>query len=388
MGEPMQTFLVVASTGTAITFGLAGAFVTATAAGITMEAVTAMLALTMNTVIWPATLIVGSLALLAAGMVYLEEKTGILSAAWKVAKDLFTIFAYTVSDIAGRLRDWVGQKIEDIKGFFMEFIPAGALDSIENFYNAITGWFGDAANEIDKSATLIEEKNAKAAESFQLYGNIDMSGTRGEISTVDDLVNTLGVDTVTNTGLLENMGNVPMGGTLSQIGAVDTAMVGAGATGNELFYIISNAGNVRMDGTNSQISLVDSNGKATSLTIAQLQTYIQNAGNQSMAGTQGQLALVDSKGKATNITTQQAIALLQNAGNQSMAGTISGINGIFAAWDKAAAAAANAVAKEAMARRSAEKIIGESYSSSGGNGSTGGDGTGEGNVRIINNVKA
>jgi len=398
MSEPMQTFVSVAAVGVAGIGLLAAGFIAYNMILPFVTAGTLAFGATLSAAIWPATLVVGALALVAAGLVYLDEKTGLLSAAWEVAKDLFTIFAYTVSDVAGRLSTWVTQKISEIKEAFMDFIPEGALQSVEEFYNAMKSWFGDAAKNIDESATQIEKSNKRAGESFELFANVDMSGTQGEITTVDGLINSLTPDIQTNTGLLENMGNVPMSGTISEIGSVDNAMQKAGSTGQELFYIISDAGNVRMDGTNAQISLVDSNGKTTALTIQGLKSYLEQSGNVSQGGTIGQLALVDSTGKVVNLTTEQMISLLQNAGNQPMAGTIAGWNGITNAEIAATSQAYKFIDAATLANTrigaaliTTKEMAGNIASLAGkwnltaelGTKSSGGKGTGEENVKII-----
>ena len=369
MSEPMQTFLVVAAVGGAAALLLSGGLIAASAAGITTTAVMSALAVAVNLVIWPATLIVGGLALLAAGLVYLDEKTGLVTATWEVLKDVFTIAYYEISAGFTDFKNSVIADIQEIQGWFSDILPPEVVSAITGAIALIQGKFSEWAAGTKAHAESLQKANADTSQSFDKLSNVNLGGTGAQIGTIDGLVKGLGIDTKAGTTTLEAMGKVPATGTIAGLTGIKAGVQGVQAPANQLHVELSAMGNVSFQGTNSQIVLVGSNGKNTSLTIAQLQEYLKQSGNVSQAGTAGQLALVDSAGKTTNITTQQAINLLKTAGVQSMSGTISGINGITSAWQQANAAA-NAYAKAAISQRQAEITYNEAMKGSTSTGQT------------------
>jgi len=353
MSEPMQTIILVVAGATAAIGLLAAGSI---AYGLILPLITAdtfLFGATLSAAIWPVTLIVGGIALLAAGLVYLDEKTGLVTAAWEVAKDAFTIFVEYITIAAGMLYDFIVPKLEEIKQAYLDMIPQGAIDAVVGFASKISDLFGGAASSIHTQAEGIRKDNEETAKSFDTYSNVNMGGTGSQITTVDGLVKTLTGDAKTGTTALDAMGKVPAAGTIAGLTGIDTGAKNATTSGKQLQVNLTALGSVSMGGTTAQLMLIDSTGKRSSLTVSQLQEYLKQAGNVSASGTIGQLALVDSSGKATNITTQQAINLLSSAGSQSMSGTIGGINGITSAWAQANAAA-NAYAKSAIAQAQAE----------------------------------
>jgi len=336
-----------------------------------------------------------------AALYILEEKTGLVSGAWQFAKDAFVIFADVISKAIVKLKEIIVENTEWIREAVSDIIPTEAIEKVTEWYNTIKSAFGEAGEIVHERADGIREENKKTSESFDLYSDVDMSGTKDEITSVEKLLGSLSPEVTENTELLTDMGDVPMSGTISEIESVDSAMQNAGSTGKELKYIISDAGNVRMDGTNSQISLVDENGKTTALTIKELESYLEQSGNVSQGGTIGQLALVDSTGKVVNLTTEQMISLLQNAGNQPMSATIAGWNGITNAEIAATSqaykfidAATLANTRIGAALKTTQEMAGNIAALAGkwnltadlGVTSSGGKGTGEGNVKVVSSV--
>lgn len=122
MGESVQTFIVVAAVGAAGIGLLAAGFLAYGMILPLLTADTAIFGVTLSAAIWPVTAVVGGLALLAAGLVYLDEKTGLVSTAWQIFSDTVTIV-------------WAGLKL----------IVSGITGTFEDMYDTLMGMFGEGA---------------------------------------------------------------------------------------------------------------------------------------------------------------------------------------------------------------------------------------------------
>lgn len=180
MSEPMQTFVLVATIGGAAALALAGGLIAAQVAGITATGVMAALGFAVNTVIWPATLIVGALALVAAGLVYLDEKTGIVTYSWTLFKDLFTITTNGIITAAGILWDFITLAMDGIKTAISDMFPPGFLEGVGNAVNGIISQFSNMGVNIHTKAEGIRADNGNIGTSAQTAGG-QVTGATGQM---------------------------------------------------------------------------------------------------------------------------------------------------------------------------------------------------------------
>lgn len=172
MSEPMQTFVIVGAVGGAAALALAGGLIAANAAGITTAGVMGALSLAVNSVIWPATLIVGTLALVGAGLVYLNEKTGVVTYAWTLFKDLFTITVNGIMTAAGILRDFIVGMMDEIKTAISNFIPEGFITGVSNAVGGIINQFSRMGINIHAQAESIRGDTAEVGTTTEQTGSV------------------------------------------------------------------------------------------------------------------------------------------------------------------------------------------------------------------------
>jgi len=355
---PQSILVAVAAMGSLVAVGLA---VTVALAGaeIIIGALTTAAGL-LGLTIGAASGIVLGIGALVAVLYELEERTGVISYSWRLLKDLFTITADGIKKAAIILWDVIVKVASGIKQAIIDMFPPGFLEGVGKAIDKISAQFSSMGDNIHEQAEGIRDDNEKAKQSVDALSNIDATGTKSELSSMDTLVGSLGGTTQSTTedmstllnmqdestgesldsissgltdisatgtdanSVLSDTGTVDYSATIDGIKNTDSTMQTAKSTASDLFYIISDAGNVRMGETNAQLVSIDESGKQTNLTLSELKEIASDAGNTSMAGTIGQIALVDAQGKASNLTTQQAVTLLQNAGNQPMSGTVTG----------------------------------------------------------------
>jgi hypothetical protein len=131
--EPIQTLIVVAALGVAGIGVLSAGFLAYGAILPLITADTAVFGVTLSAAIWPATAVVGALALVAAGLVYLDEKTGLVTNTWQLFSDMVTIV-------------WNGLK-GTVSGAIEEIISE--LDALAIMMSGgVFGGFGDAVTSI------------------------------------------------------------------------------------------------------------------------------------------------------------------------------------------------------------------------------------------------
>jgi hypothetical protein len=170
LSEPMQTAITIAAVGGLAVGGLAiGIGLVGTASSLATPGMTA-LAVSINAAIWPATLVVTGIALLAAGLIYLDEKTGIVSAGWQVLKDIFTITVDDIGNIVDRLYNWVVQKVDGISQVISNMIPPGVVSAIGGAIDFISSKFGGMATDIHTRAVGIQGDNKDTATSTTQVG--------------------------------------------------------------------------------------------------------------------------------------------------------------------------------------------------------------------------
>jgi hypothetical protein len=179
--SPAQAnFIAVVGTGVAVfslltaglmIYGAAMPMVTAAnaayaAATATSTTLTAIFGSTLSAAIWPATAVVLGLAALAAGLTYLDEKTGIVSASWQLLKDLFTITVDGIMSAAGILRDYLAGIFDQIQTYISNMIPSGFVETVSGIVGRITGQFGSMSSNIHQDAENIRTSNNNVASSM------------------------------------------------------------------------------------------------------------------------------------------------------------------------------------------------------------------------------
>ena len=177
MSEPMQTFVLVstiAATGLGL---LAAGLIGYTLIAPLVTAETTAMAVSISAAIWPATLIVGALALVAAGLVYLDEKTGIITYSWNLMKDIFTIAAYYIGQAMGWLHDWIVEKIDGIQAKLSEMVPEGFVDGVTTVWNTVTSVVSDAGDSIHNKAVEIGQDQEEIGNSAVEAGEKVETGT-------------------------------------------------------------------------------------------------------------------------------------------------------------------------------------------------------------------
>ena len=180
MSEPMQTFVTISALGGAAALALGAGFVAASAAGITTTAVMGALGIAVNTVLWPATLIVGALALVAAGLVYLDEKTGAVTYSWNLMKDIFTIVASGIMNAASILWNYIVQAMDGIKTAIADMFPPGFLEGVGNVVNGVISQFTNMGSNIHTQAEGIRQDNTNIGTSATTAGS-QVTGATGEM---------------------------------------------------------------------------------------------------------------------------------------------------------------------------------------------------------------
>ena len=283
MSEPMQTFVLVAALGGAAALALGAGFVAASAAGITATGVMAALGIAVNTVIWPATLIVGTLALVAAGLVYLEEKTGLVSAAWQTLKDVFTIAADYVGQVIDWLHDWIVQKIDGIKTALGDMIPDSFVSGVTTIWNTVTSVIGGAGDTIHQKAEGIRQDHNNVGSSADSAKNV-VANSLGQMQnvygTTGAAAEQMGIKTDTATGQMVGGFNVAggaataMGGNVAGTVPAVNSLTGAvgGATSANQSYAASfvNVSNMASEAASAAISAANRIGSAIKTSISQV----------------------------------------------------------------------------------------------------------------------
>jgi len=239
--ESMQTFLVVAALGVAGIGALAAGFIAYGAILPLVTAETAIFGVTLSAALWPATLIVGALALVAAGLVYLDEKTGIVTYSWNLLKDLFTITVDGILQAARMLWDGITIVMDGIKQAIVDMFPPGFLEGVSNVVSGIISQFTNMGINIHTQAEEIRNDNTNIGTSATDAGN-QVTGAAGIMAGGYD---TVGQSALLAGGNVQNAtgqivsGNNAAGQSATQMGANTQAATGQMAAGFSL--VTSNA---------------------------------------------------------------------------------------------------------------------------------------------------
>ncbi len=309
MSEPMQTFVIVAATGAAAAGLLAAGFIAYQMILPLVTAETFVFGATLSAAIWPATLVVGALALVAAGLVYLDEKTGIVSYSLRLLHDLFTITFDGMMTAASILKNYIVEKMEDIKEAILGMFPDGFLEDVGRLLDGITSQFSNMGNNIHEKAEGIRQDNTNIGTSTQDAGNQVGTATGGMQT---DYANTglasltMGGQVGTASGQMVSGMNNAGGAAVGMAGNVNGAVPAvnalsgasyAGVTANQAYAAsFVNVSNMASAAASAAVSSIDRIGAAIKTNIAQVGQIEALAGKWN---TTAKLGVTSSGGSGT-----------------------------------------------------------------------------------------
>lgn len=177
--EPIQAIITVSALGAAGIGLLVAGFMAYNALLPLATAGTGIFGVVLSEAIWPVTAVVGGLALLAGGLVYLEEKTGLVSTAWTFFMDTLTL------GLEGfrRAGEWVYDTLVDMwdtlksmfsDGFIGDMLQSleGPLESIKEKTSGFLDRWHEAAEDISRSNDDIQDTTTDTADTVVLAGQV------------------------------------------------------------------------------------------------------------------------------------------------------------------------------------------------------------------------
>lgn len=167
ISEPAQAFITVVGVAVGALSLLGAGFV---AYGAILPMVTAAqtaFGISLTAALWPVSLVVLAIGLLAAGLYVLEEKTGIVSGAFQLFKDGLTI----TFDVIGRLVDWLVDGISTaatiIYNYLTNLIPPGLTSTLSSIGGTISSFVGNITGSVHDSAENIRNDGQTVQTSAQ-----------------------------------------------------------------------------------------------------------------------------------------------------------------------------------------------------------------------------
>lgn len=172
--EPIQAIITVSALGAAGLGLMVAGFMAYNAILPLATAGTGIFGVTLSAAIWPATAVVAGLALVAGGLVYLEEKTGLVSTAWTFFIDSLTL------GIEGfrRVGEWIYGTLSDIWDALKEMFSGGFIGDI------LRDFEGPLATITEKTSGFLDRWH-EAAEEIR-RDNDDIKGST--VETADSVV--------------------------------------------------------------------------------------------------------------------------------------------------------------------------------------------------------
>lgn len=126
-------------------------------AGATLT--TAGLAAAIWAALAPVAAVVVGVGLLVAALYILDQKTGIITYSWNLMKDIFIIVADGIMRAAGILHDYVVEKIDGIKQAIADMLPPGVVEGIKRGIDGITSQFTNLGDKVHEQALKVSESN-------------------------------------------------------------------------------------------------------------------------------------------------------------------------------------------------------------------------------------
>lgn len=374
ISETTQTFIVAAGAGIAIIAGLTSGFILLGVATSAVAAAEVALGVGLSAVLWPVTAIVAGVALLAAGLYDLNEKTGLVTYSWNLLKDTFTIVSSEILRAASILKTGVGEVIDWIKEQISSLIPANLVTSVTGAIDGIVGQFERLGINIHaKAETIRGDGQTVEATASGMSTAMSSSATsmQGSGSLMGSVFNVVGYDANTMQSEVSASGS-QMQSSFSQ----------TGTTANGMGSAIVNSGN-QMQSSFSQ----------TGATATGMNTLVTSAGSgmvtsmNSVGAASTDMSGTVSAAKTGVEALTYSVQIATNA-NSSYAASFKDISGMAS---EAASAAVSASSKIGAALKTSAAQVGNVEALAGkwnttaklGKTSSGGSGTGESNVKVI-----
>ncbi len=318
MSEPLQTFVIVAATGAAAAGLLAAGFIAYQMILPLVTAETFAFGVILSAAIWPATLVVGALALVAAGLVYLDEKTGIVTYSWNLLKDLFTITVDGILSAARILWDGITIAMDGIKTAIADMFPPGFLEGVSSVIGGIVSQFSNLGTDVHEKAEGIRQDNQNIGTSAQEAGT-QVDAATGQIQ--NDYANTglagllMGGQISTASGQMvtgmNNAGGAAVGmagnvnGAVPAVNALSDASY-SGVTANQAYAAsFVNVSNMANAAANAAISSANRIGSAIKTNISQVGQLEALAGKWN---TRAKLGITSSGGSGTGEGNVKVVA--------------------------------------------------------------------------------
>ena len=374
ISETTQTFIVAAGAGIAIIAGLTSGFILLGVATSAVAAAELALGVGLSTVLLPVTAIVAGVALLAAGLYYLNEKTGLVTYSWNLLKDIFTIVSSEILRAASILKSGVGEVVDWIKEKISSLIPANLVTSVTGAIDGIVGQFERLGINIHAKAETIRgdgQTVETAATGMGTAMSNSAIGMQGSGTLMGSVFNMVGYDANSMQSAVTNSGT-QMQGSFIQTGSSATGMGSA----------------VTNSGTQMQGSFIQTGSTATGMS-----SLVTSAGA-------GMVTSMNSVGAAS--TDMSGTVSSAKSGVEALTYSVqiaTNANGSYAASFKdissmasdAASAAVSASSKIGAALKTSAGQVGNVAALAGkwnttaklGKTSRGGSGTGESNVKVI-----
>ena len=374
ISETTQTFIVAAGAGIAIIAGLTSGFILLGVATSAVAAAEVALGVSLSAVLWPVTAIVAGVALLAAGLYDLNEKTGLVTYSWNLLKDTFTIVSSEILRAASILKTGVGEVIDWIKEQISSLVPANLVTSVTGAVDGIVGQFERLGINIHaKAETIRGDGQTVEATASGMSTAMSSSATsmQGSGSLMGSVFNAVGYDANTMQSVVSASGS-QMQSSFSQ----------TGTTANGMGSAIVNSGN-QMQSSFSQ----------TGATATGMSTLVTSAGSgmvtsmNSVGAASTDMSGTVSAAKTGVEALTYSVQIATNA-NSSYAASFKDISSMAS---EAASAAVSASSKIGAALKTSESQVGNVEALAGkwnttaklGKTSSGGSGTGESNVKVI-----
>jgi hypothetical protein len=181
LSEPAQTFLTVVTLAIGGVSLLGAGFIAYGAILPWVTAAQTALGVSLTAALWPVAAGVLALGLLAAGLYVLEEKTGAVSYAFNLFKDILTISVAGIKLAVGMLKDWVVEKFTEIKDAILNIIPESWLNTISNTVTYVTGIFSKFGIDVHSMAETVRADNQDVASSTQDMG-LQVGNTQTQVT--------------------------------------------------------------------------------------------------------------------------------------------------------------------------------------------------------------
>lgn len=179
ISEPIQALIAVAAVGVMGISALSAAFIGYGAVLPFITADTKLFGYTLKSALLPATSVVVTLALVAAGLVYLEEKTGLVSAAWQLFSDMVTIVWDGLKGTVGGAVDWISDALDRMSQAAADMgfgELQGAIDSIGTTFDNFKGKVSGFVSDVHEMAQGIKDGNEEVKKSSDETGDtLDLS---------------------------------------------------------------------------------------------------------------------------------------------------------------------------------------------------------------------